>query len=105
MPPPPHPQPDQKVVNDVGVVVHDEGPPAYIPDMAAEADALEWAGVSLGREEHARVALAIRRLAAHEHDVKSARFFGKFFGRYLDYYVAEVEFRTRPKRGGAAGGG
>ena len=50
------------------------------------------AQISLGREETFNVYLAIKRLVQVK-NLKSARFFGKFFGLQKDYIIVESERR------------
>lgn len=52
----------------------------------------EKAGVGLGREEMIRVFLALKQLAL-ECSFVNVRFWGKMFGIYGDYYIAETEYR------------
>lgn len=63
-----------------------------IPDITDLNNIFEWAGVSLGREETFNVYLAIKRLVQVK-NLKSARFFGKFFGLQKDYLIVESERR------------
>ena len=62
--------------------------PAPVQDLADEANYLEWAGVSLGREEAFRLSLALKHLAASV-PVSGLRFWGKILGTGGDYIVAE----------------
>eukprot|EP01116_Phalansterium_solitarium_P019158 TRINITY_DN5268_c0_g2_i1.p1 TRINITY_DN5268_c0_g2~~TRINITY_DN5268_c0_g2_i1.p1 ORF type:complete len:485 (-),score=139.57 TRINITY_DN5268_c0_g2_i1:849-2303(-) len=61
-------------------------------DIVDEAANFEWAGVSLGKEETFRLSLAVKQLV-EANPLKSARFFGKIFGRDADYYVVESEYK------------
>ena len=49
---------------------------------------MEWAGVSLGREEMFRLHLALKALSAKT-SARELRFFGKLTGLEGDYIVAE----------------
>lgn len=62
--------------------------PAPVQDLTDEANYLEWAGVSLGREEAFRVHLALKHLAASK-PVTGLRLWGKLLGTGGDYLVAE----------------
>lgn len=49
---------------------------------------LEWAGVSLGKEDAFRLHLSMKRLAASQ-SVRQMRFWGKLLGKTRDYFVVE----------------
>lgn len=67
----------------------DEEPePMLIPDIVAESQLLEGAGVNLGAEEVYKLTLSIQRFAS-VHAVEDVRFVGKIFGTHADYYVIE----------------
>jgi len=61
-----------------------------MPDLLDLANLLEWAGVSLGKEETFKVNLAIKKLVTDK-NLKSVRFFGKIFGLEKDYMIVESE--------------
>ncbi|EKX40636.1 hypothetical protein GUITHDRAFT_154040 [Guillardia theta CCMP2712] len=63
----------------------------YVPDVAAEAQLLQWAGICIGEVETQKVMLAMRRLAAEHPELKMVRFFGKMLGTRGDYYICEGE--------------
>lgn len=72
----------------------DEPEPMLIPDLVAEAQLLESAGVSLGAEEMYKLTLSIQRFASAE-AIEEVRFVGKVLGTHADYYIIEgrpVEF-------------
>lgn len=60
-------------------------------NLLEEANALEWAGTGLTKEETFRLLLSTRDLIA-KHPLKSVRFFGKIFGLHKDYYIVESEY-------------
>lgn len=62
--------------------------PAPVQDLTDEAAYLEWAGVSLGREESYRLHLSLKSLAATT-VVRGLRLWGKILGTSADYIVAE----------------
>lgn len=73
--------------------------PAPVQDLVDEAPYLEWAGVSLGREDSYRLHLSLKALAAST-VVRGLRLWGKFLGNGGDYIVAEG--RSEPGASAAA---
>merc|ERR1719456_1816497 len=57
-------------------------------DLQAEANLLEWAGVSFGRQETFRMHKALKKLAA-ENKTRQVRFWGKIACAKSDYYIAQ----------------
>lgn len=70
---------------------------AKVPDMQADARLLANAGVGMGKEESYKVLLSIQSLARTEGNLKSARFFGKIYGKEKDYYIVETELTSYVK--------
>ena len=66
----------------------DAAEPVPTQDLPAEANLLEWAGVSFGREETFRLHKALQRLAA-EKKARQIRFWGKISCTKSDYYIAQ----------------
>ncbi len=62
--------------------------PVLIPDLVAEAQLLEWAGVKIGQEEMYKIYLSIQQFAT-DNSVRDVRFVGKIFGTRADYYILE----------------
>jgi len=58
------------------------------PNLMADAQLLETAGISFGEEETYRLAKSLQRLAVRT-GAKRLRFWGKILGTQADYYVAE----------------
>lgn len=68
------------------------------PDICSEANALEWAGVSVGKAESYRLYLSIKKFSETcSPAAVSLRFFGKIFTRGLPYYVIEGENPDEPE--------
>jgi radial spoke head protein 4A len=70
----------------------DEAPPepdGSGQDIVEDATVLEWAGVSLGREDNYRLQLSLDKLATIEKAPTSLRIWGKICGTRGDYFVAE----------------
>jgi radial spoke head protein 4A len=63
---------------------------APVQDVMAECDALEWAGVNIGREDSYRLYLNMNKLAASS-GATGLRFWGKILGRGGDYFIVEVK--------------
>jgi len=58
-----------------------------IPNFAEEAEMLEWAGISFGKDNTLRLQKSIKRLAIMS-GAESLRFGGKIFGSQQDYWIA-----------------
>lgn len=72
---------------------------ASVPDLLNEAQLLQWAGVSLGKEELYFLSLSMKELVKQQPTITELRFFGKIFGSTRDYYVAESKLKQYPKMG------
>lgn len=76
----------------------EEGP--SVPDLLANADLFEWAGVNVGKEETYKILLAITELVNQQNNqetpIKSVRFWGKIFGLQSDYIVVEAQYLDWP---------
>lgn len=66
-----------------------------IKDLMADAELLEWAGVSIGKDEWFQLQLSIQELcdekAGADMPLDSVRFWGKVSGTAKDYYVVEAK--------------
>jgi len=58
-----------------------------IPNFSEEAEMLEWAGISFGKENTLRLQKSIKRLAIMS-GAEVLRFGGKIFGSQQDYWIA-----------------
>jgi len=71
------------------------------PQIMQDAALLEWAGVSIGREEAYKLQCAVTSLvqkqAEKDQAIISPRFFGKIFGTNADYFIIEAKFATNPE--------
>jgi radial spoke head protein 4A len=79
----------------------DEGEDVATQDLLTDAEYLEWAGVSIGKEETFRMHLSLKKLASLANaapaevgadifrPVYALRFWGKIAGIKADYYIAE----------------
>lgn len=63
--------------------------PALVPDIVAEAQLLEWAGVRFKTDEIYKVYLSIQKCAT-DNNLEDVRFVGKIFGTKADYYIMEA---------------
>lgn len=81
------------------------GEGAPVQDLMADVDSLEWAGVSLGREETFRIYNNLKKLSSTS-GATDLRFWGKIQGREGDYYIAEgaVDVDTDEESSAEAGG-
>lgn len=61
------------------------------PNLMGHSNMLEWAGVSLGRDEMFKIMLSMRALTESRSDFLSVRFFGKIFGTQSDYFIVEAK--------------
>ena len=73
-------------------------PLGYLPDLLADNQMLEWAGLGFGEEESYLLSKALkviryahRQRLAVKVEPKSLRLWGKIYGTEADYYVAEGE--------------
>ena len=57
-------------------------------DFQKDSSLLQWVGISFGEEESYRIHLSLKNLMRSS-GAQSMRFWGKFYGREGDYYVAE----------------
>ncbi len=71
-----------------------EVPP--LPDLLAEAELLEWAGFSLGREEVFKLSRSVQELATNA-NLTNVRLFGRIFGTKKDYFVVEAKMAEPPE--------
>ncbi|GAB5358577.1 hypothetical protein AAMO2058_000470300 [Amorphochlora amoebiformis] len=62
---------------------------ASTQDIEGDSTFLSWAGVSLGSDTTAMLALSVRELSVKK-QTKQARFFGKIIGLKADYYIVEA---------------
>ena len=69
-----------------------EEPPAVglVPDLLADAQIYQWAGIGFGQQESYRLQKSLKQLAGDSGAAK-LRFFGKIRGTEHDYYIAEGE--------------
>lgn len=69
---------------------------AQVPDLLAQAELFESAGVNLGRDEIYKISLSLDQLAKTE-NFESVRFFGKVFGTQKDYLLVEAKLAEWPE--------
>ena len=58
-----------------------------MPDLAGEAEMLEWANIGFGEQDTYRLGKAIKRLAVMS-GAEAIGFVGKIFGTQKDYWIA-----------------
>eukprot|EP00967_Tisochrysis_lutea_P010851 scaffold12365_cov19-Tisochrysis_lutea.AAC.1 len=66
-------------------------------DVVGNGRLFDALGVGLGTHEMYNIALTLKKLGEDpKRGVQNARFFGKFFGLYADYYVFETTISETP---------
>jgi len=65
-------------------------PVGYVPDLLADSQMYQWAGIGFGKQEVYRLQKSLKKLAT-DSQASKLRFFGKIHGTGNDYYVAEGE--------------
>ena len=69
------------------------GKKVVVPDLAGEAEMLEWANISFGDEDTYRLQKSIKRLAVMS-GAEALGFVGKIFGTQKDYWIANGRIPT-----------
>jgi radial spoke head protein 4A len=83
-----------------GFPEEEEEEEAALPDIMANAELLEWAGLNIGKEETYKLLLSIQeflKVQNEQEPVKNVRYFGKIFGTQADYHVVEAQFTESPE--------
>lgn len=69
------------------------GKKIVVPDLAGEAEMLEWANISFGEEDTFKLQRSIKRLAIMS-GAEALGFVGKIFGTQKDYWIANGRLTT-----------